>query len=446
MKLFFKAALTLSFFLSFYCVPSFSQTAIEKHLNKPEPEYKWSVHEKIEKENYTIYVLKLTSQKWKDMIWVHQLSLFIPEKIDNNNHSLLFISGGKIENGQPKWTDSNKEDRYGLGKMSVATQSPMALLKQVPNQPIFGGRVEDEIISYTFHKYQETNDDSWPLLFPMVKSAVKAMDAIQEFGKKELKIDIDKFVVTGASKRGWTTWLTGANDERVTAIAPMVIDVLNMSVQMEYQKEAWGDYSPEIQDYVDLGIPQQAASDEGKKLLGLVDPYTYRKKLKMPKLIFNGTNDPYWPADAIKHYLNEIPGENHLLYVPNAGHDLGDGKLALEALAAFYKETISSTKHPVVKWKAHDEGEKISISIRADRPFEKANLWVANSEGDRDFRDEKFVAQSLDLDSKKDIKASIDFPENGYKAFYVELIFKSPLGGTYSQTTQMYVSDKSNLQ
>ena len=60
----------------------------------------------------------------------------------------------------------------------------------------------------------------------------------------------------------------------------------------------------------------------------------------MPKMIFIGTNDEYWPVDAIKNYINDIPGENYIHYVPNAGHGLGDGQQALTALSAFFGITL----------------------------------------------------------------------------------------------------------
>ena len=47
------------------------------------------------------------------------------------------------------------------------------------------------------------------------------LDAVQAFARQEFNHKIEKFVVSGASKRGWTTWLTGAVDARVRAIAPM---------------------------------------------------------------------------------------------------------------------------------------------------------------------------------------------------------------------------------
>ena len=50
------------------------------------------------------------------------------------------------------------------------------------------------------------------------------MDTVDAFVQSEGGRRIEKFLISGASKRGWTTWLTAAVDVRVKAIAPMVID------------------------------------------------------------------------------------------------------------------------------------------------------------------------------------------------------------------------------
>ena len=136
---------------------------------------------------------------------------------------------------------------------------------------------------------------------------------------------------------------------RVIAIGPMVIDVLNMPVNIDYQKKVWGDYSIEIEDYVKLGIAQQLGTPGGSELVQMIDPYSYRKSLTMPKMIFMGTNDPYWPVDAVKNYIDSIPGENHICYTPNAGHDLGDKKTAISALSALVGLTVTKQALPTLQ-------------------------------------------------------------------------------------------------
>ena len=111
------------------------------------------------------------------------------------------------------------------------------MLHQVPNQPLYDGLTEDALISYTLNEYKKDGDYSWPLLFPMTKSAIRALDVVQAFSSEQLGREISRFVVSGASKRGWTTWLSAATeDSRIVAIAPMVIDMLNMPATLEYQK------------------------------------------------------------------------------------------------------------------------------------------------------------------------------------------------------------------
>lgn len=53
-----------------------------------------------------------------------------------------------------------------------------------------------------------------------MKAVVKAMDAVQEFTATlgSPVTPVARYVVAGASKRGWTTWLTAAVDPRVVAI------------------------------------------------------------------------------------------------------------------------------------------------------------------------------------------------------------------------------------
>ncbi len=63
-------------------------------------------------------------------------------------------------------------------------------LKQTPNQPFFGDLTEDALISYALHNFRKKDKELYlaPLrFFPMVKSAVKAMDAVQRVLLKTIK-------------------------------------------------------------------------------------------------------------------------------------------------------------------------------------------------------------------------------------------------------------------
>ena len=69
--------------------------------------------------------------------------------------------------------------------------------------------------------------------------------------------------------------------------------------QLDYQLKSYGEYSVQIEDYVKLEIPQTANTPKGAAITTMIDPYSYRAKLTVPKIIFIGTNDEYWTVDAL---------------------------------------------------------------------------------------------------------------------------------------------------
>ncbi|AWW33005.1 phenylacetic acid degradation protein [Echinicola strongylocentroti] len=418
-----------------FVVSAFAQEKnepITHFLSSPSPEFTVELVDKITSAHQTQYELLLTSQKWKGYTWKHRLVMLVPDQV-KYDQAMLYIGGGRLEDNLPKQRDRDDAVVKGLENLAVDNEAIVAAIFQVPNQPIFDGKVEDEIISYTLHQYQETGDETWPLLFPMVKSVQRAMDAVTVFSKDEIGHTLNHFLLTGLSKRGWTTWLTGSQDDRVNAIAPMVIDVLNMPVSLQYQIEMWQDYSPEIQDYVDLGIPQTSNTPEGTATISMVDPYAYREQLDMPKLVFMGTNDPYWPIDAAKNYWAEIPGDNDLVYIPNVEHGLGNGEIALQNLSAFFEYQCLQQALPQVKMDVKKSGDKhltVSCNFDDQKP-EKIVLWEASSPEDMDFRDEKWKSTTVKHD-----QAKLKLPKNGQKTFYLAYHFISPGGKNF------YISSK----
>ena len=175
-------------------------TELVDYVKKRDDSFTWKLVNKAESTAGTIYTLDLISQTWHDIKWDHKLQVFVPKGTKPQSTMVLWNQGGT-----PSPTS-------GLLAMQLAekTKAPVAFLFGVPKQPLFGGKKEDALIAETFVRYLETKDGSWPLLFPMVKSVVRAMDALQAFAKQEWKFEVKSFIITGASKRGWTTWLTAA--------------------------------------------------------------------------------------------------------------------------------------------------------------------------------------------------------------------------------------------
>jgi len=420
------------------------RTALRSYLNNGDQTYAWEIRDSLVYDKGTIFQVLLTSQRWREHTWRHQLNVIVPNEIAYDG-GLLFVSSGRMQKEDPtmpQWNDLAKDGLIqDVARIAEENKAVAAVLRQVPNQPLYGGLVEDELISYTLHQFQKDGDFSWPLLFPMVKSAIRGMDAVQEIAASRSAKPVERFVVSGLSKRGWTTWLTASQDNRVEALAPMVIDILNMPVNLNYQVEVWHEYSPQIQDYVALGLVQDIGSDRGRTLAQMIDPYSYKEQLNKPKMLFMGTNDQYWVIDAVKHYIDSVPGPYYIHYVPNEGHDLGDKQQAFQALSSFWGFTLQHKPYPVTDYKTSVGKDALELKIRATKPkLEGAVIWSAVSD-DQDFRDETWVSRELPVVHKRKFKVKETLPTSGYKAFYVDLKYRNTNGELYTQSTRVFVSD-----
>ena len=342
----------------------------------------------------------------------------------------LFITGGDNKREQK---DEDHKMGFGLAQVCGAR---VAVLYQVPNQPLLEGKSEDELIAETFVRYLQTKDENWPLLFPMVKSAVRAMDAVQAWVKENGKPAVERFVVTGGSKRGWTTWLTGAMDDRVVAIAPMVIVMLNLGQQGPNQLKVWGTYSEQIHDYVARGLMEKVQTAEGSKLWHMVDPYTYRDRLTKPKLLINGSNDRYWTLDALDLYWDGLKGPKYLVELPNAGHGLDKNRdWAINGVGAFFRQVVSHRALPKLSWQFHDGAQgEARLTIHADPAPKAARLWTAQSQT-RDFRESPWT--SAPLKAGESITASISPTRNAHAAVFGELEYEVD-GLPYHLTTSFF--------
>ena len=400
--------------------------ALDAYIHNNDPSFRWDIDSYSTSDYGTDCVVNMVSQTWHDIVWKHTMYVIEPAKLTNPNHCVLFITGGSNGSG-PR--ESEMRSAQLIAKLSGMY---VAVLWQVPNQPLLGDFTEDGLITETFLKALDTKDMSWPLLFPMAKSAVRAMDAVQELLGEHRNRNIRGFVVFGASKRGWTTWMTAATkDSRVVAIAPMVINILNMQPQTEYQMSNWGYYSEQIVDYYNrkllVGQLDPNASKEEKELREdlwqIIDPYFYRDRITIPKLLIHGTNDRYWNLDATKFYWNDLAGAKFILTLPNVGHNLGDERdKALTTVAAYAKLISDGGDLPYMQWKEEAGADRYTLSVTSNIPAKGAKLLVAYNEG-RDFREAKWNPTGLQplQGGTGNFRAAIPKPESGHVAFYIEI-------------------------
>ena len=418
------APLLLALFL-----PLAGKASLPEYVTRPEPEFSWKKDGEEQLGSLKLVTLTMRSQVWRGIAWDHTIQLFLPEKVTHPKTALMLITGGK----------PNASSALLAAVAVPRLEAPVAILYDIPNQPLLGGKREDDLIAHTFQEYLESGDATWPLLFPMVKSAVRAMDAVQQFSKKELKEPIEGFVVTGASKRGWTTYLTGSVDNRVRGIAPMVFDNLNFQAQMPRQLELWGRYSEQIEDYTRRGLQQKMDTERGRKLISMVDPWHYRERLQMPKLLIHGSNDRYWATDATGLYWKDLPGAKYLLSVPNAGHGLNDQLRVLSTLSAFFKSVCEGAAMPRVSLASKTEGQAVRVRVESDVPPGEVRLWVTRA-ADLDFRPAKWDAAALELKDGA-YSGSVDLPASGDLALFAEATYGAA-GGAYTLTTVPEVHGK----
>jgi PhoPQ-activated pathogenicity-related protein len=425
--------------------PAMTRTPLDEYVARPDAAYSWKVVGTTRGDGYTAFLVDLRSQNWRKVpqvdrtAWDHRLIVVKPDVVKYDT-AFLTIGGGS--NQKPP------RDRPGENTLAFALQSNtvVAELGMVPNQPLtFDGdgqaRVEDDLIAYCWNRFMDTADSTWLPRLPMVKSAVRAMDAVTELMNSEQggRTAVKSFVIAGGSKRGWTTWLTGAVDRRVVAIVPIVIDVVNVRACSEHHFCAYGFWAPAIGDYTRHKIQERKDNPRYDELLKIVDPYSYRERLTLPKFIVNASGDQYFPPDSSRFYFDDLKGPKYLRYVPNADHSL-KGTDASESILAFYQAVLAGSALPRFSWKAQADG---SLRIRTNHRPSEVCLWQATNPKARDFRLESIgpVYKKTPLKPQEEgvYTANVERPGEGWTAYFVELTFPGPAKAPLKFTTPVQI-------
>lgn len=397
---------------------------LKDYVSAPDSSYSWKATGEKSKNGFTLTYLELTSQTWREIVWKHKMLVVRPPVVRNPDILLVHVGG-------------SRDAEYLLPvyeNISARSGAMVAVVTQVPNQPLFEKFNEDQLVAYTFLRYKETGDPTWPLLYPMTKAVVRSMDAIQEWSAQTQEKKIERFVLTGLSKRGWTLWLAATLDSRIAGIIPMTFDALNMPAQIKAMRKAYGKISHELRYFEQVRFLDEQLSKRMARLQTWVDPYTYRSVYTVPKLLLNSTNDPLWLVDSLRHYWPGLPEPKLVHYAMNMGHALKDASLTIETMTWFYECLATRTPLTTLTWDFHINNSSATVSVTASSRARSFHLWSAVS-NDRDFRDDHWSSVPLSSNGMT-AHAVVNASTGAFRAFMIEGRFQDAHGHAYRLSTE----------
>lgn len=411
----------------------------------------------------------MTSQTWKpdlqsQPVWWHYLSVTVPDKLDLGKAGFLFIDGGHNGGTPPPPTDNFVRLTTIV---ATTTNSVGACLKQIPNEPITfkadptkKSRSEDAIIAWTWKTFVDQNgsDPEILLRMPMTKAGVRAMDTVSDLVNKRHGQTVDRFLVAGASKRGWTTWTVGAVDNRVVAIAPIVMDLLNMQENLHHYYRSLGGWTFAFNDYYDLDFTKDLDNPNIKKMAAIIDPLSYNDRwVNKPKLIFSTGGDEFFMVDDSKFYFDKLAGPTYLRQLPNAEHSCAGHEVSLMfSIRAFYLSVMKNKPLPKMKWEITTTPTGGKISVVTDIVPETVECYHATTlDGKR--KDFRLLRGTPGNPSKPQVhpvvwlkkyvtplnatsfEVEVNNPPVGWTAFFIQLTFPGLDGSVLEFTTQTHI-------
>ena len=222
------------------------------------------------------------------------------------------------------------------------------------------------------------------------------MRAAQDFLSSEQIADIDGWVTTGASKRGWTTWLTGVTScstcPKVKAIIPMVPVEPNFIAGVHHMWRSYGAFTFFFEDYLDKKIILPNLDSEAwKEADQILDPLHYSKLAEIPKLVVLASNDQFMMFEWTSMWWDMLEGEKYLLIIPNTEHMMHfNGHKQVNTLAWFIKKIKSETEDTFQFESSFDQDKKslqVQVSPRSVKPSEVILRYAETlSNTTRDFR------------------------------------------------------------
>ena len=387
--------------------------------------------EHVAEPGYTFRHLQMVSQVWDPVPvveprrWTHEVELHIPHGATPGK-ALLVVNNG-VRHGPAQSPDYARDV---LRDVALKSQMAVVMISDAPNQYVTFSDVEepvqeDDAVAHTWAHALRGAAPELPLHVPMAAAASRAMDlAQQELQRQGLKVD--RFIITGASKRGWSAWLTALADERVIAIVPTVIDVADTSAMLTGLRKRYGGHWPlALYPYQQAGVLQQLGTPAFERLVAMMDPMQYLgeqgQRLAIPKYLVSASGDDFFAPDPVTDYQQRLPGQTSLRVLPNSDHG-GVRQHVVSTLVPVVARLRDGNPLPSVQVSEGEQPGQMTVNF-SEQPV-AVRVWTASNSQDRDFRYACGVRyRSETLVPQQHFTLQRTAPATGWQAQFVEAKF-----------------------
>lgn len=394
---------------------------------------------------------RMISQSWspgglvQPAQWQHHVDMYLPAHPVKSHHALIVVNNGtNYPNGVIKAEQRNEFSPEMLVSIARATKTIVISVSNIPNQYLTYGTdnkplKEDDSVARSWSLFMDN-----PALRTRASVHIPMATAVSQairVAKHELKAQgITRFIVTGASKRGWSSWLTFISDPDVDAVVPFVIDLLDTRAALTHMYRTYGGNWPIVfYPYYQQGIDKAINTSAFQELMKIEDPMQYlaagqSTQLNKVKYIVNASGDDFYAPDNARFYYDALPGEKSLRVVPNTNHN-GILKHVERTLVTFVNRFMKNKPLPQLTVKL--KGDALSVTF-SEKPV-TVKRWTASNPEARDFRyacDIQYQGIKVALPNHGPISLSLSSPNSGWQATFVEATFKDG----FVATSRVYVT------
>ncbi|XP_054830201.1 autocrine proliferation repressor protein A-like [Eublepharis macularius] len=448
----------LSLFLFAACSSSvwlMEHKALDDFVNLHDPHYQYTFLKKEGTRTHSgapfFHTINMTSQKWLDEsevdkpVWSHKLTIVLPKEGEINELCLLII----MSDQEVTHSSRAQRTRQYQGYLSVEIKSVVAVLEQVPAQPLTFykhplGRKnikERDIWAYSWWRFLNDPDapPHWLVQFPMVKATVRAMDTVTDFMMKTYQKNTTQFVLTGVSMSSWAAWLTAAVDSRVAGIIPVGMNFLNFTENLHHQFRAYCGWSYMLRPLHEMNITQELDNPRFRLLASHVDPMAYNERYaNIVKYIVIASGDQFLQPDSPHYYFAQLEGEKHLRIIPNDDSRF-NSLLNFDPRMVFFISIFSISQRPSISWQRTMTNTTGIIHFTSDiKPGDIYSYHADTVDGTRrDFRMKITTGNSSQDDPVKWIRTGVKhmgkgvykkemkIPAEGWRAFFIQAMYQS---------------------